>query len=84
MKKILFASAFALFGTFAMANEVNVELQEESVSVENIVEIVCIPRMLSCGVEDCWNLDTEQVYTMLMLLQDWAEQDAESCANLFP
>lgn len=44
MKKILFASAFALIGTFAMANEV-----EETVESTSAVTMVCVPLTIDCG-----------------------------------
>ena len=74
MKKMLLASAFALFGTFAMANATNVELDEKSVSVEDVVEIVCMPITLSCGVEDCFNYDNSKP---LSIYQFWDEVDAQ-------
>lgn len=66
MKKILFASAFALFGTFAMANEVNVELQENTVDITVELERECqaFDSVSECGgqfiackeVGTSWNL----------------------------
>lgn len=45
MKKLLLASAFALFGTFAMANENNTELDETSLDAEFLA--ACVPVSVS-------------------------------------
>lgn len=82
MKKILFASAFALIGTFAMANEVkNSEVKEESKSEKvEALEIVCIPVQLSC-TEDCFMMDTEIVYTNGQIIAELKAQDDYVCGG---
>jgi len=51
MKKTVFVSAFVLFGTFAMANKTNVELEEKSfdVTVELEKECQSFSSISSCG-----------------------------------
>ncbi|QTV04890.1 hypothetical protein [Faecalibacter bovis] len=73
MKKILFASAFALFGTFAMANETK-EIKEEASKAQT--EENCIKVNYSCGVSaDICNFNgtTQQLVNMV-----WA-QDGLIC-----
>ncbi|WP_312312595.1 hypothetical protein [Empedobacter brevis] len=62
MKKILFASAFALMGTFAMANGKIETKETKKITEEETLQIVCVPIQLSC-VEDCLMMDTELDYT---------------------
>ncbi|MFV0212772.1 hypothetical protein OBK22_13340 [Empedobacter falsenii] len=82
MKKILFASAFALIGTFAMANETkNSEVKEEYKSEKaEALEIICIPIELSC-TEDCFNVDAGINYTPIQILMELAAQEAYVCGG---
>lgn len=82
MKKKLFASAFALIGTFALANEVkNSEKNEESNSEKvETLQIVCVPVQLSC-TEDCFMMDTEIVYTSGQIAAELKAQDDYVCGG---
>ena len=89
MKKILFASAFALIGTFAMANETTTikndkvvkDKTEEVKKVEKkTYDIVCVPEKLSC-TEDCLNIDTEIEYTQEQLDAEFDQIEQYNCGG---
>lgn len=68
MKKLLFASAFALMGTFALANETKTEVIEKGEELATIAVAQCFDFNDSCGGswEVCHeNVSTEQLMDFL-------------------
>ena len=82
MRKILLASAFALFGTFAMANEISNDSKNknEESTLDELVEIKCMPIQLSC-MEDCFFYDDEYPMTPMQFFAELVFQEAYVCGE---
>lgn len=73
MKKILFASAFALMGTFAMANEAEVEqddLKLESELLKYCVPVTATRCNYSITIIDCESTNALELVVVALELYD--------------